>query len=490
MPYPFDDDDSQVSTAEADDERERRFQILRMGLPRKPVLGRGTSDEPIDRGNESFAPGSRGYDLAVGATAQPRVPSPRTTSVTPPTFDNPPASRTSVLGNAPSLLGRQPSPARPDVMPTRADFPAKPEVGGWRKAIGLGLATLAGPNAYPLAEQVLHGQERKAEKNYQGAVQDWEREQADQTRALQNRNIESEIKARETPKPVEVKPELETWTDLMKQGIPPREAYEILKSAGKAEPQAKPTFQEQSYAEWAKTHPGGTRMQFEKENAAATQRPERPEKPQRTLVTVPQPDGSAKVIEATPGMIIPKGARTVQEFGKEQTPSPDEQRRADLANNLTENLDRLEEIVKRRPELFGPASGRLTTAKQWLGTGDPDVAALENIKEQVGLAMVGAHAMRNAQHAEKAANSILNAYKNKPEALIGERGSIASARNSLKTFIGDVQGQRVQDKAAGGAKGGPSAQPLSLDEARDYLQKAGGDKEKARQLARQDGRKF
>jgi len=65
---------------------------------------------------------------------------------------------------------------------------------------------------------------------------------------------------------------------------------------------------------------------------------------------------------------------------------------------------------------------------------DPDVAALKVIEEQTGLAMVGAHAMRNAQHAEKAAQSITGANKNTADALLAPNGPIAKARQSLATF--------------------------------------------------------
>lgn len=123
--------------------------------------------------------------------------------------------------------------------------------------------------------------------------------------------------------------------------------------------------------------------------------------------------------------------------------TPDEQRRADLAGNLEENLKNLEDIARRRPELFGPVSGRMTGAKQWIGSSDPDVAALKVIEEQTGLAMVGAHAMRNAQHAEKAAQSITGANHTPASALLAPNGPIAKARESLATFKADAGRRRA-----------------------------------------------
>lgn len=124
-------------------------------------------------------------------------------------------------------------------------------------------------------------------------------------------------------------------------------------------------------------------------------------------------------------------------------PTADEQRRADLSENLNENLATLEEIVHRRPDLFGPAAGRWTSLKAALGSGDPDIATLETIKHQIGMAQISAHGMRSAQGIGAAADSILNSFKNEPAAVLA---SINAARNSVKTFTGDVE------KVKGGGK--------------------------------------
>jgi hypothetical protein len=135
--------------------------------------------------------------------------------------------------------------------------------------------------------------------------------------------------------------------------------------------------------------------------------------------------------------IVPKQAGT----SFPSKPTSDEVRRADLANNMEENLNQLEEIVKRRPELFGPIAGRMTSAKRFIGTDDPDVAALGAIKEYLGMASVGTHAMRNAQHVVQAANAVMNSYKNDPQAVLA---AIQAARNSIQTFKNDVTGGRGQ----------------------------------------------
>lgn len=203
-----------------------------------------------------------------------------------------------------------------------------------------------------------------------------------------------------------------------------------------------------------------SRLAARREYAAAGQTPQRPS--QQLAVG---PDG--KVIELKPGMTVPQGTKSVSgDLGNAKT-NNDEQRRADLASNLSENLDQLEEIAKRRPDLFGPAAGRLTSAKQFVGTSDPDVAALATIKEQTGMAMVGTHAMRNAQHVEKAADSIINAYKNKSEALLGPSGSISKARASLKTFLAKQPVIGGETNTTGGGSAGAQSPPAGA-KIRDY----------------------
>lgn len=113
-----------------------------------------------------------------------------------------------------------------------------------------------------------------------------------------------------------------------------------------------------------------------------------------------------------------------------------EQTRADMAENVNENLNQLEDIVNRRPDLFGTLSGRMTKAKEFIGTDDPDIAQMKQIEDNLGRALTSAHGMRNGKLVEDAVNGVLNGYKNSAGAI---KTAIGSARNSVKTFTGDVQ---------------------------------------------------
>lgn len=112
-------------------------------------------------------------------------------------------------------------------------------------------------------------------------------------------------------------------------------------------------------------------------------------------------------------------------------PTAAEDNRADLADNLQENLDQLEDIANRRPELFGKLRGRVTMAKMYIGTDDPDIAALKTVHDQLGMVSQGAHQMRSAYGVGRAADSIMNELRNGGAGL---SGAIQAARNSAGTF--------------------------------------------------------
>lgn len=144
---------------------------------------------------------------------------------------------------------------------------------------------------------------------------------------------------------------------------------------------------------------------------------------------------------------------------KGEQATADEKRRADLAVNMKENLDTLEDIVRRRPELFGPGAGWLTAARGYTGLGsDPDIAALRSVREYLGMASVGAHAMRNAQHVGTAADAVMNGYRSDPATMMG---AIKAARKSLETF--------QQDVSRGGAPATTQAAPQKQKSENDPL---------------------
>lgn len=144
----------------------------------------------------------------------------------------------------------------------------------------------------------------------------------------------------------------------------------------------------------------------------------------------------------------------------------DEQKRADLAQNMNENINKLEEILQRRPDLFGPIAGRMTQGKVAFGTGDEDAATLMTIEHQLGMVAQGAHGMRSAQGVESAANSLTNGFKNSPNAT---RAALEAARQSVSTFLSDSQ-NAGQPRSAEAPSSGLA---VSLKDAMNLLQNKG-----------------
>jgi len=146
--------------------------------------------------------------------------------------------------------------------------------------------------------------------------------------------------------------------------------------------------------------------------------------------------------------------RSEEKSTKEKV-TADEQRRSDLSENLNENLDSLEDIVKRRPELFGPLAGRWAELKQKFGSDDPDLAKLQTIEHQIGMAQISAHGMRSAQGIEGATDSIMNHLHNGPKAMLA---GVQAVRDSVKTFSNDVE-RKGGDAGKGPAPKRPSGVP-------------------------------
>lgn len=172
--------------------------------------------------------------------------------------------------------------------------------------------------------------------------------------------------------------------------------------------------------------------------------------PPKAMVYIKQPDGSMKAVQVTPGMAIPAGASKNPD-GTEKI-NAEEQKRADLARNANDNINQLEDILQRRPELFGPVAGRLTGLRNAMGTDDPDVAALATISHNLGMVGQSAHGMRSASGVAAQAEALVNSFKNSPEAT---KGALESMRKSVGTFITDENNRLAgQPNATQGATRG------------------------------------
>jgi hypothetical protein len=158
------------------------------------------------------------------------------------------------------------------------------------------------------------------------------------------------------------------------------------------------------------------------------------------VMQVPQPDGTVKLVRVKVGDAVPQGAKTTAAAQKEEEAATvDEKKKADLVTNAKENLAALRGIIIRRPELFGPYAGRLTSLRAAAGTSDEDISKLAGIKDRFGMVNQGLHSMRSASHVAEAGDAVLNKMRNSPEATLA---AINEAEKSLETFQRPVAEQR------------------------------------------------
>lgn len=99
-----------------------------------------------------------------------------------------------------------------------------------------------------------------------------------------------------------------------------------------------------------------------------------------------------------------------------------------LAGNSLENINHIDEILKRRPDLIGVLNGRITQGKIGAGTNDKDLGYIEEAIDNFGLATTGTHGTRAQAAREDARKALINGFKNGPQAV---QGAIEAARNSL-----------------------------------------------------------
>lgn len=416
---------------------------LRMPTPAPPASSPALLGSPSNS-NLAVMPRPR---TALADTAMPRPEHPANS--VPMATDNPP-SVTPSQGN-PLAVTPMGEPARPGTDAYRLQQ-GRPELKGGKLALDIAgrilapriEASIPGTPGYydALKGRTEAGQMEEAKIAEQRAKTEQEQSKAVQERAAAQKALTPPVQRPENLDQAEA----QIFQDRVTAGDDPMTVLgDIYKAREAGKPAPKQGEQEQAISDYlaAKNLPNTPTNRNEARKQLKIQ-DQTPEKPQRVLLEVPQPDGSSKIIEATPGMTVPAGARTPTQAGNINQM---EQTRADMAENVNENLNQLEKIVASRPDLFGKVKGRETKLRQWLGTNDPDIAAMKQISDNLGRAQTSAHGMRNGKLVEDAIVGILNGYKNGPDAI---KRAIQSARDSVKTFTADVEVK--------GGKTGASAQ--------------------------------
>lgn len=110
----------------------------------------------------------------------------------------------------------------------------------------------------------------------------------------------------------------------------------------------------------------------------------------------------------------------------------DRLKRGDLASNAIGNLNDIVDLIHKNPELFGSLSGRITTAREMMGSDEPAIREIAIAAHNYALASAGVHGTRSQGAVEKTENELLNHWKDGDTAVLG---GIAQAKKSLQTFV-------------------------------------------------------
>lgn len=108
-----------------------------------------------------------------------------------------------------------------------------------------------------------------------------------------------------------------------------------------------------------------------------------------------------------------------------------DQNRASLARIASRNLDQVDDIVTRRPDILGKL-GSVKTVANLIGSNDPDLVALGNEVHNFAMANAGIHGSRSFQNVQAAEQELLGHFKN---GAAGIKGGINANRVNLNEIM-------------------------------------------------------
>ena len=124
------------------------------------------------------------------------------------------------------------------------------------------------------------------------------------------------------------------------------------------------------------------------------------------------------------------------------SPSGLDKKNSMLAQSALQQVNRMESILARDPNLVGPGSGQLTALQTWLGTQDPDAQAFlmsSLLGSEHGVAVFGGRNVHTIQDLQ----NTLGAWKTNPAALKSALEVIRETMTPWATAAGRLPGPRV-----------------------------------------------
>jgi|GEM_PF-4539977 len=135
-------------------------------------------------------------------------------------------------------------------------------------------------------------------------------------------------------------------------------------------------------------------------------------------------------------------------FASNVRPTGVERNKADMARSADEQLSTIEDILRRRQDIFGPTNGRVTDFKTWVGSQDPDAQTFRAARTIAGDHLAGTFGGRS-EAALDALDTAIGRFKDNPQAALA---GIRQLRQANNRFIQAGTVRTVDNNAAPSAK--------------------------------------
>lgn len=166
-------------------------------------------------------------------------------------------------------------------------------------------------------------------------------------------------------------------------------------------------------------------------------------------------------------------------------PTGTERVRADLATSTLEQIDDVNSIISKRPDLFGPAAGRGTDFTVWLGSQDPDAQRMKAAIGTISSHLSGVYGARG-KYSQEDISKVIGQFRTNPQALAAALDQYGKAAKTIQSkgvihAVGGINQLPVKavTNPPGGvsrilkpAGGGAGTTPVAGDEDIDAIVKA------------------
>lgn len=174
--------------------------------------------------------------------------------------------------------------------------------------------------------------------------------------------------------------------------------------------------------------------------------------------------GTVNGVAPEGAMISDSGSPVGTAFQQNVRPTGQERNKADLANSAHEQLQDIKSIVAKRPDIFGPVSGRKTDFTVWLGSQDPDAQRFRAARTIAGDHLAGVFGGRS-EAALQSLDAAIGHFKDNPAAMQAGLDQLDKANKSFQS-AGSVKtvGSNAAATHASSATGGSTPTVTTKEE--------------------------